>query len=128
MSHQSVRILATWLCVATFLLGGMAPELGFVLCLGMDGHIDLSSLGAGCTDCEDESQAPKSGPCSDGLGLSRGLPCCPCVDIPVISVGDVSRQKTTRVDSMLANLSSALLPAYLPSIEGPTKVFRIAQP
>jgi hypothetical protein len=114
-----VRPLATPLCLVIILLGGLAPGQGYVLCLGMNGHVEVSRTGDGCDECETTSHEADPGPCPDEAGLSRTSACCPCLDIPVVSSGDVFRVESPRVAQELSGPLPATLPAYLVGVDGP---------
>ncbi len=96
MIARPVQILAAWLCLATCSFGSMAPGKGLLLCLGMDGHIDVNSVEDGCNTCVEPSSEGRSDPCSDEAGIDGDESCCPCVDIPVVSAGSDVRQPTSR--------------------------------
>ena len=96
MTPRPVRIVTTWLCLVTCLLGGMVQERGYVLCLGMDGHIGVSPSGDACSNCEGGSNPSDTGSCPDEAGFSPRPSCCPCLDIPVPSVGSVTRHETAQ--------------------------------
>lgn len=111
MIARPVHLLATWLSLATCSLGSMAPGKGLLLCLGLDGHIDVSSVEDGCNTCVEPATEDRSDPCSDEAGIEEDDSCCPCVDIPVVSGGDDARHQTVRPVSDDSGPLAAMLPA-----------------
>jgi hypothetical protein len=121
-----VRPLATRLCLVTILLGGLAPGQGYVLCLGMNGHVEMSRTGVGCDECETPSHEADPGPCPDEAGLTRTAACCPCLDIPVVSSGDLFRVGSPRIALEVSGPMPATIPAYLFGVDGPRPLRRLA--
>jgi hypothetical protein len=126
MKLATARPLATWLCLVTVLLGGLAPGQSYVLCLGMNGHVEMSRTGVGCDECETPSHEADPGPCSDEAGLTRTAACCPCLDIPIASSGDVFRVESPRIALELSLPMHATLPAYHFDVDGPSPLLRLA--
>jgi hypothetical protein len=127
MNPKPVRLLATWLCLVTCLLGGLVPQQGYVVCVGMNGHVGASPTEGDCSGCEGEASHADPGSCPDEPSFGPGSSCCPCLDIQLLSNTNVSQPETSRVTSFERHVS-ANLTAYLPRIERPTQVFRVAQP
>ncbi len=126
MNLRTVQPLNTWVCLVTILLGGLAPGQSYVLCLGMNGHVEMSRTGVGCDGCESVSQEADPGPCPGEAGLTRTAACCPCLDIPVISSGDVFRVESHRVALELSGPMPATLPGYRFGVDGPKPLRRLA--
>lgn len=126
MRRRRVRPLATWLCLVTVLLGGLAPGQGYVLCVGINGHVEMNSTGVGCNECEGDSREADPDPCSDEAGMIRAAACCPCLDIPVVSSGDLLRTDSSRVASEFSGPLHATLPSYDFRFDGPEPLARLA--
>jgi hypothetical protein len=127
MTPSPVRLLATWLCLVTCFIGGLVPQQGYVVCVGMNGHVGVSPTEGECSGCEGEASHADPGSCPVEPSFSPGSSCCPCLDIQLLSNTNISRSETSRVPSY-ENQSPAGFTARLPSIERPTQVFRVAQP
>jgi hypothetical protein len=110
MKRRAVRALAAWFCVATCLFSGMVPSGGFLLCFGLDGHFDIGSIAAGCSDCGDD--APPSGG-SPEAQLGGATSCCPCLDVPVLTRGELARQGLTRFSGDHPAPLAASIPALV---------------
>jgi hypothetical protein len=119
--------LATWLCLVTYLVGGLVPQQGYVVCIGMNGHVGVSPSDDECSGCEGEASHADPSSCPDEQSFSPGSTCCPCLDIRLLSSTSISQSETVRVPSF-EHQSSSGFTANLPSIERPTQVFRVAQP
>lgn len=82
MKVCAVRTLATWLCFLSCALTGVATKPGLVVCIGLDGHLDLASLAEGCGDCDPSVLGVDNTIGTPGLTISPAA-CCPCLDLPL---------------------------------------------
>ena len=79
---------AAWLVLVAYLLSGVAPGRGLVVCLEADGSAALELASSGCDGCPDSSRrADDLDPRSDELSS------CACLDVPLpLGVGELRAQ------------------------------------
>ncbi len=111
MKVRAVRTLATWLCFASCALMGVATKPGLVVCIGLDGHLDLSSLAEGCGDCVPELFGFSGEAGFSSLALTPAS-CCPCLDLPL----PPGQQATPR---LFSKSPDSRLKAGIPSMHVP---------
>jgi hypothetical protein len=93
MKRRAVPTLGAWLCAACCLISGGMPSGGYLVCFGLDGHIDIGSIEDGCKD-RDRSGLERAGVPEPQLGERDS--CCPCVDVPVVAPGGFTASGLTR--------------------------------
>lgn len=83
MLSNRLRTLTAWFCVVVIALVGITPAQGLVLCLEPDGTValEVGDSDSGCGGCTD------SGP-EQPSGLPASEENCPCIDIPIFSLGE----------------------------------------
>jgi|ThiBio_1000_plan_1041568.scaffolds.fasta_scaffold02433_2 hypothetical protein len=89
MRNYLVKTGLAWLCVLSCVLTDASAALGLVLCAEPGGRVAIEpahALGP-CTGCTEEV-APPEARAADAVAPSGH---CPCIDTPVVSVGDDSR-------------------------------------
>ena len=89
MRNCLVKTGLTWLCVLSCILTDASAALGLVLCAEPGGRVAIEpthALGP-CTGCTEEV-TPSEARSADAVARSGH---CPCIDTPVVSVGDDSR-------------------------------------
>ena len=98
----TVQKIAGWIALAAYLLAGIVPFSGFVLCVEPDGCVSLETTGegSGCGPC------PKECSVGVGNGLASSLTSPTCTDIPLLSAQAQVNSKLARVS--LPNLDVAV--------------------
>jgi hypothetical protein len=111
--RSRLQAVTAWLCVVVIALVGVVPAQGLVLCLEPDGSMAL------------EVGSPECGGCAETEGGHEGIDSaaheegCPCVDIPIFSLGEENQLQAKNVELrlggswMAAPQSSAVLPVLL---------------
>lgn len=95
MLRSRLQAVTAWLCVVVIALVGVVPAQGLVLCLEPDGSMVLevgSPECAGCAEVEGEHEGIDSATREEG---------CPCVDIPIFSLGEENKLQAKSVELRL---------------------------
>lgn len=106
MRNYLVKTGLAWLCVLSCVLTDASAALGLVLCAEPDGRVAIEpthALGP-CTGCAEEG-TPSEARAGDAFATSGH---CPCVDTPVVSVGDDSRPQGPTLEESGAQAFKAL--------------------
>lgn len=94
----------TWLVLVAYLLTGIVPGHGFVVCLEADGTVALELASSRCAPCPGtETEASSAEPSDEELGR------CPCIDIPLPSGSEEIQAKPKLPD--FPSLLTAVVPA-----------------
>lgn len=80
--------LATWLFVVAYLVLGVVPARGVVVCFEADGSASLELASAACTECPELEGPPALDVEHDGDDEHEGdRSSCPCIDVPLSLAG-----------------------------------------
>jgi hypothetical protein len=106
MRNYLVKTGMAWLCVLSCVLTDASAALGLVLCAEPNGRVAIEpthALGP-CTGCAEEV-APPDARAGDSFAASGH---CPCIDTPVVSVGDDSRPHKVALEAGRTQILYAL--------------------
>lgn len=78
--------LATWVFLVAYVVLGVLPARGVVVCFEADGSASIELASTECTTCPELEAAPQS-PSASGAEHERDLESCPCVDVPFALAG-----------------------------------------
>ena len=113
MLRIRLRALAAWFCVVVIALVGVTPAKGLVLCLEPDGTValEVGDLDSGCGGCTPDGGQEPSGSTSEEN--------CPCIDIPIFSLGEQTQVQPRTVEISLDGpwLAPALACAGAPAAQ-----------
>lgn len=128
MLSNRLRTLTAWFCVVVIALVGITPAQGLVLCLEPDGTValEVGDSDSGCGGCTpDGAQEQPS-------GLPASEENCPCIDIPIFSLGEETQVQPRTFEISLdgpwlapapacAFVSAARIESTIPQVVGPPR-------
>lgn len=96
MLSSRLRTLTAWFCLVVIALVGVTPAQGLVLCLEPDGTVGLEvgTPDSGCGGC-----TPAGG--QEQPSASTSEESCPCIDIPIFSLGEQTQVQPRTVEISL---------------------------
>ncbi len=105
-SRRTFQKIAGWVALAAYLLVGVVPFSGLVLCLEPDGCLSLEAAveGSGCGPCPSECSLEGR----NGLTSQEVLKSSPCTDIPLLATPTQIASKLSQVS--LLRFDAAVLP------------------